>query len=68
MSKDYFFVPVLNSLKHQDKEVRKKSKINEENTFKDSVLELSDFYNSEHWLSDHMLFYDLWINDAAVEI
>jgi hypothetical protein len=59
---------VLNSFQYQDKEVRKKSKRNEENTFKDSVLELSDFYNSAHCPSDHKLFYDVCINEAAVEI
>jgi hypothetical protein len=32
---------------YQDKEVRKKSKIYEENTFDDSVLEICGFYNCE---------------------
>jgi len=35
------------SIQYQDKEVRKKSKINEDNTFKDSVLEISGFYSNE---------------------
>jgi hypothetical protein len=34
---------------YQDKEVRKKRKMNEEDTFKDSVLEISGFYNHEHF-------------------
>ncbi|MGB7293874.1 MAG: hypothetical protein WBD99_17030 [Thermodesulfobacteriota bacterium] len=38
------------SIQYQDKEVRKKSKINEENPFKDSVLETSGFENSDHWI------------------
>ena len=42
-----FFVPVLNLFQYQDKEVRKKSKINEDNTYKDSVLEISGFYSNE---------------------
>jgi hypothetical protein len=32
---------------YQDKEVRRKSKINEENTFRDSVLEISGFYSND---------------------
>jgi hypothetical protein len=32
---------------YQDKEVRKKSKINEENPFKDSVPEISGFYRND---------------------
>jgi hypothetical protein len=30
---------------YQDKEVRNKSKLNEENTFKDSVVEISGIYS-----------------------
>lgn len=58
---------MLISFQYQDKEVRNKSKINEENTVKGLALKLSDSYNSERWLSDHMRFNDLWINDTAVE-
>jgi len=32
---------------YQDKEDRKKSKLNEENTFKDSVSEISGFYPND---------------------
>jgi hypothetical protein len=32
---------------YQDKEVRKKSKINEENTRKDSVPEISGFFSND---------------------
>jgi hypothetical protein len=32
---------------YQDKEVRQKSKIIEEDTFKDSVVELLDIYNND---------------------
>jgi hypothetical protein len=40
-----FFVPVLNSFQYQDKEGRKKSKVFEKNTFKDSVHEISNIYS-----------------------
>jgi hypothetical protein len=42
-----FFVPVLNSFQYQEKEVRKKGKIYEANTFKESALELSGFYSND---------------------
>jgi hypothetical protein len=54
LSPEFIEGPVLSLSKdrrvaslYQDKEVRKKSKINEENTFKDSVLEISGFYRNE---------------------
>jgi len=42
-----FFVPVLNLFQYQDKEAKKKSKIDEEHALKDSVVEISGFYNCE---------------------
>jgi hypothetical protein len=36
---------------YQDKEVRMKSRINEENTFKDFGPEISGFYNREYFVS-----------------
>jgi hypothetical protein len=34
---------------YQDKEVKNKSKTCEENILKDSVLEISGFYNCDEW-------------------
>jgi hypothetical protein len=42
-----FWAALIFASLYQDKEVRKKSKINEEKTFEESILEIFVFYGNE---------------------
>ena len=54
-----FWTALIFASLYQDKEVIKKGRINEENTFKDSVLEISGFYNLRGTESRSNLLFDV---------
>jgi hypothetical protein len=51
---------------YQDKEVTKKSKTNEENSFKDLVPEISGFYKNETIDNKAIIYYTIKFDNNAL--